>query len=85
MPESLAGDGDFDHGEVGHVVVLVPALLRRPSEDVEGEIGVRLGTQSVLDVVRAEPGFELFDPRFELLFEMGSGPKVRVLWWGRWG
>lgn len=48
--------------------MLVVALLSRPSENVEGEIRVRLGFQGLVDVGWAESGFELLDPCFELLF-----------------
>lgn len=36
MAVSPAVDKDFDHCEVGDVVVLVIALLSSPTEDVEG-------------------------------------------------
>lgn len=53
--------------------MFVATLLRCPPEKVEGEIGVGLGLQSLVDVGRGETGFELLDPCFELLLERSLG------------
>lgn len=75
MAVAAAVDEDLDHGEVGGVAVLVVALLGGPPENVEGEIGVRLGLEGLVDVGWAEAGFEFVDPCFELLLQWGSGPE----------
>lgn len=53
--------------------MFVAALLRRPSEEVEGEIRVGLGLQSLDDVGWGESRLELLNPCFELLLERGLG------------
>lgn len=54
--------------------MFVATLLRRPSEEVEGEIGVGLGAQSLVDVRMGEAGLELLDPAFKLLLERSLRP-----------
>lgn len=82
MVETLGGDGNLNHGEVGKVVVFVVAVLGSPAEDVEGEIGIGLGAEGFVDIGRAEAGFELVDPCLELLLERSSSSRVRVRDWG---
>lgn len=53
--------------------MFIAALLSRPPEEIEGEIGVRLGLQSLVDIGRGESGLELLDPCFELLLERSLG------------
>lgn len=69
---TLAGSEEFDHGQIGVMVVSVTALLSRPAEDVKGEIGVQLGPQRLVDVAVGEAGFEFVDPCFELGFEWST-------------
>lgn len=93
MAIPAAVDENLDHGEVGLVGVLVPALLRRPSEDVQREVRVRLGAEGRDGLGRGESGLEGLDPRLELLFDWGSGSRSgwdRMIgfwrWWGwSWG
>lgn len=57
MAVAFAVDEDSDHGEVGEVVVLVAPLLGRPSENIEGEIWIRLSSQGFVDFDWGKPGF----------------------------
>ena len=75
MAVAAAVDEDLDHGEVSGVAVLVVALLRRPPENVEGEVRVGLGFQGLVHVGWAKSGFEFVDPCLELLLQRGSGPE----------
>lgn len=89
MAEPPAGGGDLDDGEVGEGGVLVVALLGGPPENVEGEIGVGLGSEGLVDVGWGEAGFEVVEPCVELFLERGESSWVRGLgwrgWWRRWG
>lgn len=44
------------------MVVLVVALLRRPPENVEGDVRVGLGPEGVVDVGLSEPGLQMVEP-----------------------
>lgn len=89
MAVTPAVDEDLDHGEVGLVGVLVASLLRRPSEDVQREVRVRLDLQGVADLGRGESGLEGLDPRLELLLDRGTGSGSdwdrRIRFWRRGG
>lgn len=79
MGEALAGGSNFNHGLVGGSVVTVAALLSSPSEDVVGEIRIRLGLEGSDNVGRGEARAEVGYPGIELLLERGSTSNVRDL------
>lgn len=87
---TLSGSEELDHGQIGVMVVPVTALLSRPAEDVEGEIGVQLGPQGRVDVAVGEARFEFVDPCLELGLKWstrwGSGGGWGIDVWGPgWG